>query len=619
MKGTLIAGRYRIDEEIGRGGMATVYRAFDRSLERPVAVKVLRPELAANEEIVARFRAEAQAAARLSHPSIVQIYDTGDDDGLYFLVMEYLPEPDLKSVIRDYAPLPAHKVAEVAMQACEALGYAHQHGLIHRDVKPHNILFSADGRAKLADFGIAAAIGEGPKGAVLLGSAHYLSPEEVHGNAPTPQSDLYSLGVVMYECLTGRTPFQGETAEAVTSKRLGGPPPVPRSLNPNIPPAAERVVLHAMARDANQRYQSAGEMLADLRRLAAGAPVREPLVPTSEATQTIVLSRPPEPVSSTPLREVAPGPRQPPLAQKPEGGTNWVWGVGGFLAGVVALVALVLLFKYLFYGGQGAAYVLVPGVTGLSREQARLSLVEAGLTLGRVREEETGDAPVGTVAEQRPEAGARVLKGSDVDLVIAAAKSPEQKVVKVIQVVGLPLADAEANLRAIGLQVGKVEEVFDGQAQAGDVVKQSIQAGTEVAEGQSVDLSVSKGPEPPAVENDEGTGEPTGRPLPDEGEEEEEMNDPLVEVEEDPNHAPDDPTKRKFTIRVWVQGKRPGQAIEIVVRDERQTRNVVYQGVHDPMDVIRKSVTTTGPPTIEVYRDGTLVGTWVPPPVEPRP
>jgi hypothetical protein len=619
MKGTLLAGRYRIDEEIGRGGMATVYRAFDRSLERPVAVKVLRPELAADETIVARFRAEAQAAARLSHPNIVQIYDTGEHDGLHFLVMEYLPEPDLKTVIRDYAPLPAHKVAEVAIQACEALGYAHQHGLIHRDVKPHNILFSADGRAKLADFGIAAAIGEGSEGAVLLGSAHYLSPEEVHGNAPTPQSDLYSLGVVMYECLAGRTPFQGDTAEAVISKRLGGPPPAPRSVNPSIPPAAEHVVLHAMARDANQRYQSAGEMLADLRRLAAGAPMREPLVPTGEATQTIVLSRPPEPVSSAPLREVAPGPREPPPAPKSQGGTNWIWGVGGFLAGVVALVALVLLFKYLFYGGQGAAYVLVPGVTGLSREQARLSLVEAGLALGRVREEETETAPPGTVAEQQPEAGARVPKGSDVDLVIAAAGLPEKKVVKVIQVVGLPVADAEANLRAIGLQVGKVEEVFDDEAPTGDVVKQSIEAGTEVGEGQSVDLWVSKGPEPPAVESGEDVGEPTGAPLPDEGEEEAEMNDPLVEVEEDPSHAPDDPTKRKFTIRVWVQGKRSGQAIEIVVRDERQTRNVVYQGVHDPMDVIRKSVTTTGPPTIEVYRDGTLVATWVPPPIEPTP
>ncbi len=619
MKGTLIAGRYRIDEEIGRGGMATVFRAFDRSLERPVAVKVLRPELAADEEIVARFRAEAQAAARLSHPNIVQIYDTGEDAGLHFLVMEYLPEPDLKTVIRDYAPLPAHKVAEVAMQACEALGYAHQHGLIHRDVKPHNILFSADGRAKLADFGIAAAIGERSKGASLLGSAHYVSPEEVHGNAPTPQSDLYSLGVVMYECLTGRTPFQGETAEAVISKRVGGPPPAPRSFNPNLPPAAEHVVLHAMARDANQRYQSAGEMLADLRRLAAGAPVREPRAPTSEATQTLVLAQPPEAVSSAPLREVAPGPRQPPVAQKPEGGTNWVWGVGGFLAGVIALVALVLLFKYLFYGGQGAAYVLVPGVTGLSREQARLSLEEAGLTLGRVREEEIEDAPPGTVARQHPEAGARVLKGSDVELVIAAARLPERKVVKVIQVVGLLLADAEANLRAIGLQVGEVEEVFDDEASASKVVKQSIQAGTEVAEGQSVDLWVSRGPEPPAVESDERPDERTERPPVDEGEEEEEMNDPLVEVREDPSHAPADPTKRKFTVGVWVQGKRPGQAIEIVVRDERQTRDVVYQGVHDPMDVIRKTVTTTGPPTIEVYRDGTLVATWVPPPVESSP
>ncbi len=617
MKGTLIAGRYRIEEELGRGGMATVYRAFDRSLERPVAVKILRPEFAADEEIVARFRAEAQAAARLSHPNIVQIYDTGEENGFHFLVMEYLPEPDLKTVIREYAPLPAHKAAEVSMQACEALGYAHQHGLIHRDVKPHNILFTADGRAKLADFGIAAAAGEGSTQSSLLGSAHYLSPEEVHGNAPTPQSDLYSLGVVMYECLTGRTPFQGETAEAVISKKLGGPPPAPRSFNPSMPPAAEHVVLRAMAQDRNQRYQSAGEMLGDLRRVAAGAPVRADAVSSTEATQTLVLSQPPQAVSSTPLREVPPGPRQPAVAPAPTSGTNWVWGVFGFLAGVVVLVALVLLFKYVFYGGQGAAYVLVPGVTGLSREQARLSLEEAGLVLGRVTDREVADAPAGTVVEQRPEAGARVPKGSDVDLVLVSAESPQQKVVKVIKVVGLQLADAEANLRAIGLQVGGAEEVFDDEAAAGVVIEQSVEAGTEVAEGQEVDLVVSRGPEPPAVESDEPPEEPSeAGPI---DEDEEEISDPLVEVQEDLEYAPDDAAKRRFTVRVWVQGKTPGQSIEIVVRDERQTRDVAYQGAHDPMDVIRKSVTTTGPPTIEVYRDGTLVATWAPPSGEPGP
>jgi hypothetical protein len=280
------------------------------------------------------------------------------------------------------------------------------------------------------------------------------------------------------------------------------------------------------------------------------------------------------------------------------------------------LVGLVLLFKHIFYGGQGSAYVLVPGVTGLSREQARLSLEEAGLELGRVREEQVEDRPAGSVMEQRPEAGARVPKGSDVDLVVAALRSPEKAVVKVIKVVGLPLPDAEANLRAIGLQVGEVEEVFDDETPAGDVMKQSVEAGTEVAEGQSVDLVVSKGPEPPAVESEPPPTEPTEPPEMGEGDEEEEMNDPLVEVVEDPDYARDDPTKRKFMVRVWVQGKKPGQAIEIVVRDERQTRNVVYQGIHDPGDLVRRPVTTTGPPTIEVYRDGTLVATSVPPPAE---
>jgi serine/threonine-protein kinase len=301
--------------------------------------------------------------------------------------MEYLPEPDLKTIIRNYAPLPPHKVAEVAMQACEALGYAHQHGIIHRDVKPHNILFTADGRAKLVDFGIAAAVGERSREGALIGSAHYLSPEEVRGNAPAPQSDLYSLGVVMYECLTGRTPFQGETAEAVIAKRMAGPPPAPRSLNPGITPAAEHVVMKAMARDPNQRYQSAGEMLADLRRLAAGAPVQAPA--ETDATKTLVLPRAPEAVTPGPVREAAPGPRQPAPATPPKKeGVGWAWGVGGFLIGVIALVALVYLFQYLFYpGAQRAAFVSVPGVTGQSQGQARQVLEDAKLAVGKVEED----------------------------------------------------------------------------------------------------------------------------------------------------------------------------------------------------------------------------------------
>ncbi len=604
MVGSLLAGRYRLDEEIGQGGMATVYRAFDRSLERSVAVKVLHDDLARDEATVGRFRAEAQAAARLSHPSIVQIFDTGEDSGHYFIVMEYLPELDLKGIIRNYAPLPANKVAEVAMAACEGLGYAHQHGLIHRDVKPHNILFTADGRAKLTDFGIAAAIGDRSTEVALLGSAHYISPEEVHGNAPSPQSDLYSLGVVMYECLTGRTPFQGETAEAVLAKRLASPPPAPRSLNPNIPPAAEHVVVRAMARDPAQRYQSAGEMLADLRRLAAGAPIVAGTPPSSaDATQTMVLTRPSETVSTPIMREAPPGPRQPPLpARRDEGAPGWVWGAGGVLLGLVALVGVVILLKFVFYpGAQAPALVQVPGVTGMSRDRAKQALVDAQLALGTVTEKPTKNQPAGTVIEQEPPMAELVPKGTKVDVVVAAPDSGEQEVVPVPDVVGLQADKARTNLQMLDLQV-TLEEVSDN-APLGQVLKQSIQAGIRVAKGQTVTLTVSKGPEAQPTEPTEPTVPEKAGGVTEAGVDAE----PKVDIEEDTGYAAEHPGQRKFDVTVLVRGRKPGQMIEIMMSDENGKDTVVHSGRHDPGKVVEESVYSVGEPTIEVHWEGNMI------------
>ncbi len=604
MVGALLAGRYRLDEEIGRGGMATVYRAFDRSLERPVAVKVLRDDLSADPTTVARFRAEAQAAARLSHPNIVQIFDTGEEGGRYFIVMEYLPEPDLKSIIRNYAPLPVHKVAEVAMQACEALGYAHQHGLVHRDVKPHNILFTADGRAKLADFGIAAAVGDRAGEASLLGSAHYISPEEVHGNAATPQSDLYSLGVVMYECLTGRTPFQGETAEAVLAKRLASPPPAPRSLNPNIPPAAEHVVVRAMARDPIQRYDSAGDMLADLRRLAAGAPVvGAGMSPTAEATQTMVLRTPPQSVTPPIMREAPPGPRQPPARARRQEGPSAAWSAFGVVIGLIALIGVVVLLKYLFYpANQGPALVQVPNVTGLPPEQAWAKLEEVGLLRGRVIEQPpTANQAAGTVIKQHPDVSERVPKNTRVDLVVTAAAPGTAAVVPIPDVVGQALDKATANLQMLDLQVGAVQELAD-PAPAGQVIKQSIKPGTKVAKGQAVDLTVSKGPEAapetkePKVPEETKNGTPGAAAAP-----------PQADIHEDLTYAQTHPGKRKFDITVTMMGKKPGQLIEILMSDSREINTVEYSERHDPGYVIDRPVYPVGEPTIEIRWEGTLL------------
>ncbi len=234
MEGTILADRYRISSRIGDGGLATVYRATDLRLDRTVAVKILKPQWADDSEVLERFRREARTAAKLTHPNIVQVLDTGVEGDVHFLVMEYLPEHNLKQIITEYAPLPPRKVLQVAICCCQALAEIHRYGLVHGDVKPQNILFTSQGEPKLSDFGIATAVGltgEGPTG-MVMGTAHYISPEQAQGRAIGPQSDLYSLGCVIYETLTGQPPFSGETAVQIAAKHVRQQPPSPRALNP---------------------------------------------------------------------------------------------------------------------------------------------------------------------------------------------------------------------------------------------------------------------------------------------------------------------------------------------------------------------------------------------------
>jgi serine/threonine protein kinase len=268
----LLAGRYRLGPKIGEGAVSVVYRAHDVTMGRDVAVKVLKAELAKDDAIRSRFVQQAQAAAQLSHPHIVEVFQVGEHAGRPYVVMEYLPEPDLKEIIVRYAPLPEDKVAQMGIDCCRALEYAHRRGIVHRDVKPQNILFGANGEAKLADFGIAASVGQptlSDRGTVL-GTAAYMSPEQIQGLPATTQSDLYSLGCVLYEAVTGRPPFQARTHEEVMRLHLQDRPPPLRSLNPAVSPSFEFIVNKAMAKDPTRRYRTAGEMLGDLQKVAAG-------------------------------------------------------------------------------------------------------------------------------------------------------------------------------------------------------------------------------------------------------------------------------------------------------------------------------------------------------------
>src|SRR5580700_4732116 len=272
----VFSNRYELTHLIARGGMAQVYRARDRQLDRPVALKVLFPELSVDRAFVERFRREAQAAANLSHPNIVPVFDWGEDNGAYFIVMEFVDGRALSAVLRESGPLPPQQSATIAAHVASALAFAHRHGVVHRDVKPGNVLITADGTVKVTDFGIARAMNTEESltqtGAVM-GTAAYFSPEQAEGKGVDARSDIYSLGVVLYEMAVGRPPFTGDSPVAVASKHVRDAPVLPREANPAVPMALEAIVMMAMAKNPDDRYRSAEELRADLLRFADGRPV----------------------------------------------------------------------------------------------------------------------------------------------------------------------------------------------------------------------------------------------------------------------------------------------------------------------------------------------------------
>ncbi len=609
---TVIAGRYRLDARIGEGGMSTVWRGTDLSLSREVAVKILRDEVAAQPEAVSRFRREAHAAAKLNHPNVVQIYDTGVDGSTYYIVMEYLAEPDLKRIIKDWAPLPEGKVIEVATQCCRALSYAHRNGIVHRDVKPHNILFTEEGRVKLSDFGIAAAAGTGGvgPGGFVLGSAHYMSPEQTQGSPAGPHSDLYSLGCVMYEALTGRTPYQGREEAEIAAKHLRERPPSLRGLNPRISPATEYLVNKAMAREVARRYRSAEEMLGDLEKVAAGeeldrtgvltvaplAPegatsVLQPMPPSREG-MTVALPQAEPPRS---LRAVAPPAAPtaaPPVLRPPSETRSTAWGA--LTATIVALLALAVVLwlgKTLFYPGANVKMVQVPLVKGRTSAEAREELERAHLVVGDLKFRSSSDQPEGTVLSQSPEGGQTVQAGAKVDLVLNRGYD----MVPVIKVDGMELGDAVGALQSVGLNRGEVTQKYHATIPAGRVIRQAVKAGTKVEKGTGIDLEVSKGPEPPA----------NTAPLPPAANEVAPVasEPPHVTVDQDESYSPANPTERRFIVTVTAQGQEMGQRIQIREQDDSGGRAVLTVKLN-PNETRQVPVITRGPATIQVlYND----------------
>lgn len=501
-------GRYELHRRLARGGMADVYLARDQLLDRPVAVKVLFPQYAADPTFVQRFRREAQDSANLNHPNIVGVYDWGEEGGTYFIVMEYVAGRSLADVLRQEGSLLPARAADIGIDMAAALGFAHKNGVVHRDVKPGNVLLSTDGQVKVTDFGIARAIASGQdedltQAGQVMGTATYFSPEQAQGRPVDPRSDVYSLGVVLYEMVCGRPPFRGEDPLAVAYQHVQEQPTPPRQINADLDPTLEAIILKCLAKTPQARYPSAEDLRADLRRYREGNQISVATPPTT------VVAPPPDATQAIPVTSAAPAATSSYAAYAGEDDyyeDDYVEPPrrnGAFIAVMLLLLAVMAGVLFLLAQTLGVfdsgddepvALVAVPNVVGQTEDEARATLEAEGFTVS-TEFEENPDFEDGEVSAQDPEAGEEAESGSEVTLTVS---SGEQRV-EIPDVVGLSEADARSVLGDEGFRDIRPELVFDPEVEAGEVVAQNPEAGEEAPLSATITLQISQGAEERAV------------------------------------------------------------------------------------------------------------------------
>jgi len=535
----LYGNRYRVIGLLGTGGMARVYRARDELLGREVALKVLSERLSSDRSFVERFRREAQNAAGLNHPNIVALYDYGDEDNRYFIVMELIEGRSLSEVLDEDGALMPERAAEIARDTANGLGRAHEAGIVHRDIKPHNIMITNSGQTKVTDFGIARALGGDAEATMtqtgmVIGTAAYLSPEQAQGNPVDARSDVYSLGCVLHEALTGDTPFSGDTPLSIAYKHVRETPERTSAVNSDVPEALDAIVMKAMSKNPDNRYANANEMAEDLDRFLAGQRVNA--TPFLAATGTQVMSE-------TQVYDDFP-------EEEPSKTGKYIL-ITLLVLGLLALGVFVLM-SLLGGGGEvevpdvvglsedratqeledaglevtskdrsnadvdegdvfrqtpeagataeegdtvtifvssGPGEVSVPNLLTLTEDQAEDALEEVGLELGKVRNR-SSDSPEGTIIQQNPESGELLNEGEPVNIVVSTGVA----IVAVPDVVGLPEGEAVSAIEGEGLTANVVREPSD-EVEEGVVIAQEPGAGTELEEGDTVQIVVSEGPE----------------------------------------------------------------------------------------------------------------------------
>lgn len=490
-KGQMLAGRYQIIRTIGEGGMANVYLAHDTILNREVAVKVLRGDLADDEKFVRRFQREAISASSLIHPNIVEMYDVGEDNGNYYIVMEYINGRTLKSLIKKRGALTLPEVIDIMLQLTSAIACAHDSYIIHRDIKPQNVLILEDGRVKITDFGIATALNsnELTQTNSVMGSVHYLPPEQANGSGATIKSDIYSLGILMFELLTGKIPFKGDNAVEIAIKHMKEPIPSVRKINPDIPQSIENVILKACAKNTKNRYDNVKEMYDDIKNALTDEGLQQQRLvykyPENDLEKTLVVPNLSRMEKNSEVQGDEEMKQENKKTKKESKLSKAMWITGSICAFLLALICLVVIILPKVTEVED---VIIPDVTGLTVVEAEQILKEKGLNVNTEIKEKKSDSEEGTVIGTEPQIGRTVKKEKEITLVVSI-KSDD---VIIEDYTGKEYKSIQANLTNKGLNVIVQEKAVSEEEQdkykENTIIDQSAKKGERLQKGNTIIL-----------------------------------------------------------------------------------------------------------------------------------
>lgn len=627
MIGHILDNRYKILEKVGSGGMASVYKAQDILLDRIVAVKILHSKYASDHDFVVRFRQEAQAAAKLSQPNIVNIYDVGYDENAHYIVMEYVRGETLKDYIEKHGHLPINTSIQISFDIGEALEHAHANGIVHCDIKPHNILVTETGRIKVADFGIARAINSSSSikdEKSVLGSVHYFSPEQASGGKIDERTDIYSLGVVMYEMMTGVVPFEGDTAISVALQHVQNDIPLPTKYNRRIPQLVERVILKAMAKNPDDRFQTISEMMSELRMAQGFVNTNKgamPIIKNNFNTQKL-----------QPIKEQEEPEKQNLFMRLIDSISNH--SKKSIIIGMVLVFVATFAWAFFSFGNFWSTEdIVVPDVTGKQVEIAKATLENKKLDVS-IKEIESSEVPIGEVISQTPSGGAVVKAHRTIHLTVSKGDSGSE--VLMPNLTGLSLDDAEKILKEIGLTVGNITYAESDTYDNGKVIDQSPKSPDKVAKGTKVNLTVCKKSETnkkplpdttgmtldAAVKALQGAGYSVGNIQNLDSAKDQSQAKVTGQIQNgnsielsveypasaDPNANNQEQagTTHSGVVNISVPAGASSQHVQIVVSDDYGSR-VVYDRNQSGGDSISKNVSGTGKTRVKVYINNSLV------------